>query len=69
MIVFFTFIFIFTTFDFLIPFFTLQDKVVVAINQPCAQSSSISGKIYIANSIKEAVNDCYLISMGVVIIR
>lgn len=33
----------------------LQDKVVVAINQPCAQSSSISGKIYIANSIKEAV--------------
>lgn len=33
----------------------LQDKVVVAINQPCAQFSSNSGKNYIANSIKEAV--------------
>lgn len=55
MIVFFTFISIFTTLDFLIPFFMLQDKVVVAINQPSAQSSSISGKICITNSIKEAV--------------
>lgn len=52
MIVFFTFIFIFTTLDFLIPFFMSQDKVVVAINQPCAQFSSISGKIHIAHSIK-----------------